>query len=665
MTAPRLDPGQTFTTLVSGAANQLVLAAARAVAESSRPPFNPLVVHGRAGVGKTHLLHAIGHRKLEVDPRATVRLVGWPDLVAGWRAAVSAGRAVEYLRGFREAHLLLLDDADGLSEASAGGDELVGMIKERVTQGMTTVLATRRSPGELLLPEDPMGRLLAAGLVVELGAPDSAMRWDILHTRSEAAAVPLSSAVLEEIAALPFDSIRELIGAASRLLAFQAVSQAPLDPAQARVLITGVLDEPVPDTGVTALPTAPPRAPGEPRAAAVESLDEFGSFLSDVVASVSEQVDEWRSRIADALVRWEAEGFRTARLQALLDQEMPAQPDMILQRFERDVAELKALETQAREASPDLELPDLFRDPDRVAEAADFLERTRTRDLVESQPAAQFRLEDLVEGTANRLVIDAVRTLIASPGDAQSPMLVVGDSGVGKTHLLHALGNALVEQQDLRGVVCESAHSFQTRLLAAEQAGELVAWRRRYRWVGALLLDDIHLLGSQAVVQEELAGLLDQLAAARAPVVVTSAVPLTDLPGLSPQLLSRLGAGLMLDLPRPDREIRLGVVRRLLAATEAGEDAGLADYLANRPADSLRAVHSMIQRVLRAALGAKAPPSQALARQALEGSGRDAARRPGPVRPGVLGPTLGSTRLREKLVEVWPTIADRLVEEFR
>jgi chromosomal replication initiation ATPase DnaA len=664
MTTPRLDPGQTFTTLVSGNANQLVLAAARAVAESSRPPFNPLVVYGRAGVGKTHLLHAIGHRKLEVDPRATVRLVGWPDLVAGWRAAVSAGRAAEYLRGVREAHLLLLDDADGLSETPAGGDELVAMITERVTQGMTTVLATRRSPGELLLPEDPMGRLLAAGLVVELGAPDNAMRWDILHTRSEAAAVPLSAAVLEEIAALPFDSIRELIGAASRLLAFQAVSQVPLDPAQARVLITGVLDEPVPDTGVSAMPTPPPRAPGEPRAAAVQSLDEFGSFLSDVVASVSEQVDEWRSRIADALVRWEAEGFRTARLQALLDQEMPAQPDMILQRFESDVAELKALETQAREAGPDLELPDLFRDPDRVAEAAEFLERTRTRDLVESQPAAQFRLEDLVEGTANRLVIDAVRTLIASPGDAPSPMLVVGDSGVGKTHLLHALGNALVEQ-DLRGVVCESAHSFQTRLLAAEQAGELAAWRRRYRWVSALLLDDIHLLGSQTVVQEELAGLLDQLAAANAPVVVTSAVPLTDLPGLSPQLLSRLGAGLMVDLPRPDREIRLGVVRRLLAATEAGEDAGLADYLANRPADSLRTVHAMIQRVLRAALAAKAPPSLALARQALEGSGRDAARRPGPVRPGVLGPTLGSTRLREKLVEVWPTIADRLVEEFR
>jgi len=335
---------------------------------------------------------------------------------------------------------------------------------------------------------------------------------------------------------------------------------------------------------------------------------------------------------------------------------------MMLQRFEADVAQLKQLEAQVREAAPDIDPPDLFRDPDRVAGAAEFLEQVRTRGLVESQPASQLRLEDLVEGTANRLVIDAARALVASPADAPSPMLVVGESGVGKTHLLHAIGNALVEQ-GLRGVVCESAHGFQSRLLGAEQAGDLAGWRRRYRWVTALLLDDVHLLGSQAMVQDELAGLLDRLAAGKVPVVLTSAVPLTDLVGLSAQLLSRLGSGLMADLPRPDREIRLGAVRRLLAATEAGDDTVLADYLANRPADSFRAIHAMVQRVLRAAEAANTPLSPVLARQVLEGPGRDSRR--APARPGVLGPTLGSTRLREKLVEVWPAIADRLIEDLR
>ena len=664
MTATRLDPHSTFDSLVGGTANQLVLAAARAVAESSRPPFNPLVIHGGPGGGKTHLLHAIGHRKLEVDPRATVRLLTWPELVEGWRAALAAGRKADYLVPLREAHLLLLDDADGLGEPQGDGGELIGMVTERVTQGMTTVLATRRPPGDLLLPEDPMGRLLSAGLVAELGAPDSAMRWEILHRRSEVAGVPLSAAVLEEIAALPFDSIRELIGAASRLLAFQAVSQVPLDPSQARVLITGVLDEPVPDTGVPGGPTPADRMPGEPRAAAVESLDEFGSFLSDVVASVSEQVDEWRARIADALLRWEAEGYRTARLQALLDQQMPAQPDTVLQGFEEDVNRLKQFEAQAREAAPGVDLPELFRDPDRVAAAAEFLDQLRTRDLMESQPAAQLQMEDLVEGTANRLVLEVARALIAAPGDATGPVLIVGESGVGKTHLLHAIGNALVAQ-GRRGVVCESCHAFQARLLGAEQAGDRAGWRRRYRWVSAFLLDDIHLLSGQSAVQEELEGLLDQLAAAGTPVVLTSAVPLADLAGLSAPLLSRLGRGLTAELPRPDREIRLAVLRRLLETTEGGDDEALAESLASRPAESLRAVHSMVQRVLRAAEAGKTVPSAAVARQVLEGPGSGAARRPGPVRPGVLGPTLGSSRLREKLVETWPAIADRLVEEFR
>jgi chromosomal replication initiation ATPase DnaA len=664
MTPTRLDPHSTFDTLVGGTANQLVLAAARAVAEGSRPPFNPLVIHGRAGVGKTHLLHAIGHRKMEVDPRATVRLLTWQELVEGWRAATAAGRRADYLAPLREAHLLLLDDADGLGKPQGDGGELIGMITERVTQGMTTVLATRLSPSDLLLPEEPMGRLLSAGLVAELGPPDSAMRWEILHRRSEAAGVPLSDAVLEEVAALPFDSVRELIGAASRLLAFQAVSQVPLDPSQARVLITGVLDEPLPDTGVPGGPGPAARVPGEPRAAAVDSLDEFGSFLSDVVASVSEQVDEWRSRIADALLRWEAEGYRTARLQALLDQEMPAQPDTILQGFEADVAQLKRLEAQAREAAPDVDLPELFHDPDRVAAAAEFLDQVRTQDLTESQPARQLRMEDLVEGTANRLVLEAARTLIASPGDTSGPLLIVGESGVGKTHLLHAIGNALVGQ-GLRGVVCESSHAFQARLLGADQAGDRAGWRRRYRWVSAFLLDDIHLLSGQSAVQEELEGLLDQLAASGTPVVLTSAVPPADLAGWSAQLLSRLGRGLMVELPGPDREIRLAVVRRLLEATEAGSDEALAEYLASRPSESLRGVHSIVQRVLRAAEAGKTVPSTAVARQVLEGPGAGPTRRAGPARPGVMGPTLGSSRLREKLVEVWPAIADRLVEEFR
>jgi chromosomal replication initiation ATPase DnaA len=117
------------------------------------------------------------------------------------------------------------------------------------------------------------------------------------------------------------------------------------------------------------------------------------------------------------------------------------------------------------------------------------------------------------------------------------------------------------------------------------------------------------------------------------------------------------------DLSRPDREVRLGIITRLLAATEAEHDDELAEYLAARPAETIRAVHALVQRVLRAAENGRTL-TPALARQILEPPARAAAPRPA-VRAGVLGPALGSRRLREKLVEVWPAARDRLIEDLR
>lgn len=662
MTA-RLDPRLTFGTLVTGAANQLVLAAARAVAEGSRPPFNPLVIHGRTGLGKTHVLHAIGQRTLEVAPRASIRLVRWEELIRGWREAEATGRPGEFLAFFREVNLLLVDDADGLGIEEPGRGPVMGLLQERLTQHRATVLVMSCAPSELRIPDDTTERLLGAGLVVELQPPDSAMRWEILNRLSSESEGELSPAVLEEVAALPCDSVLELVGAGHRLLAFQSVSGIPLEPAQARVLVTGVLDSPVPEAGVVPVSIGPARPELPPRATPVVDLDEFGSFLSDVVASVSEQVDEWRARIADAIARWEAEGYRVARLETLLGQEMPGQPDMVLEGFEADVAELKRLEAGYVEALPGAAVPAAFRDPDRVAAAAEVLDQARTRELAGSLPAEQLRFAELAVGLANREAIEVARSLATAPAEVARPLLIMGGHGVGKTHLLHAIGNLLVEQ-DQRGVVCQSTHAFQAQLHAAAEAGQLAAWRHRHRWVTALLLDDIQLLSARPVVQEELVDLLDRLVAEGAPVALTSTVPLAELEGLSPQLLARLGGGQVVELAAPDREFRLALVRRLLGPTEGADDPALADYLAAQPADSVRAIHGLIQRLLRAAAEDDVKPSQALARQVLE-AGSGGTRRPRAVRAGAVGPSLGSSRFREKLVDQWPVISDRLVEDFR
>lgn len=656
-----LDPGRRFETFVPGAANQLALSAARAFAEAATPPFNPLHVHGGPGLGKTHLLQALAHRRLEVDPRAVVRYVAWADLAEGWRAAHALGRGAEFLRPLGEADLLLLDDAHRLADSGPGREELLGLLDARVAARRPTVLASRRAPAVLVGPDDPAARLLAEGLTVELGRPDAAMRWDILHRRSLEGGAELAPPVLQAVASLPFDSIRDLVGAAHRLIAFQSVSDTPLDPAQARVLVTGELEDPPAEAARR--PRAAPVEGASPAAATPDREDEFGSFLSDVVSSVSQQVDQWRARIADRILHHEAEGYHTARLQALLDQELPAQPEAILQRFERDLELLGRLEAEIRELAPDLAEHEAFRDPDQIAVAEQLVEQARTRDLVGWLPQEDLRLEDVVEGTSNRVAVEAVRGVAADPGAAANPLVLVGESGVGKSLLLHGLGNALVAR-GLSGVACLGARGFLEEVQGARDAEGLGEWRRRYRWAGALLVDDVHLLTGQLEAQEELAGLLDHLVGERRPVVVTSVVPVAELTGLTSRLLTRLASGVAAEIPRPDREVRLGVVRQLLAATEASGDAALADYLAGRPADSLRAVQGLVQRVLRAAEAAHAPPTRALARQVLEASGSHPGAAPA-IRPRRVGPTVGGPRLREKLVDAWPHVRDRLIEELR
>jgi chromosomal replication initiation ATPase DnaA len=651
-----LDPSLTFAALVAGTGNQLAVAAARAVAESPSPPFNPLYLHGGAGTGKTHLLHAIGNRALEVDPRAVVRLVRWGELLAGVRTAAALGRLEETLDPFESARMVLIDGMAPVGDRDAGTAAVLALLERRLARRLTTVLAGREAPAELGDTTDLGGRLLGAGLVAELHPPDSAMRWEILHRRCEETGVLLSDAVLEAVALLPFDNVLDLLGAANRLIAFQSVSSRPLDPAQARVLITGVLDEPRPDAGVPSPRESRP-APPEPRRP--EDGDEFGSFLSEVVASVSQQVDEWRARVGDAMLRWGGEGYRTARLQALLDQELPSQPDAVLRRFEEDVASLARLRAEIAAIAPDLANRDLLGDPDQVEAARVLLEQARTRDLIDSQPLGQYTCEGLVEGTSNRLTLEAGRALVAE--SAPPPLLLVGGSGVGKTHLLHAIGNLLVERGE-RGVVCLGAHAFAGQVREAAQAGDLPAWRRRFRWAAALLIDDVHLLATDPAAQDELAGLMEQLTASGRPMAFTTAVPVAELTGVSPQLLTRLAGGLVAELPPPDREVRLGVVRQLLGAIEVADAPALEDYLANRPADSVRAVHAMVQRVLHAAEAGRTEPTQGLARQVLEApvsrlAPRAAARGQ--------APWLGRGKPGEKLVEAWPVATDWLIEELR
>jgi chromosomal replication initiator protein DnaA len=641
-----LNPLYRFDTLVVGAANRLAFTAAKAVAESPGTVYNPLFIYARPGLGKTHLLMGIGHAARAINPRLSVEYLTLDEFVEAFHAAIAAGQGEAYRRRFIDVDLLLVDDVQFLTHRREMQSELLRLSDALQTANRQIVLTSDRPPAEIEALDERLIRRFAGGLVIDVSAPDYETRVAILRRKAEERRASFGPGVLEAVGSLAIDNVRELLGALNRLIAFQAVSDAPLKPEQARALAAGLkITEEAPASDLAG------------------GVDEFGDFLSEVSATVAQQVDSWRTKVAAAILRWEGEGFRTARLEALLQQEMTTDPEQVLRQFEIDVCRLQTLHAEAAELAPDLAGSTAFRDPDDLAGAEAMTERARQGAHPPPAPSPLWRLDDLMEGPGNRMAVQAARAVVAEPASRYNPLVIVGASGVGKTHLLHAVGNALGVKA--KGpVACLSAHEFTGELIEAIDRDAIGPWRARYRGASAFLLDDFHLVAEKDRTQDELFVLFNFLMESGRQMIFTSAVPLSELKGVEARLRTRLEGGLVVDLPAPERELRQQVLERLLQSKSGSPDPELVGYLGSRPADSIRAMHGLLQRVLNAAETQGVAPTAALAREVLEGPAPKTPRRSAGRSSGVVAPASGA-RSREKIVWDWPDVGDRIVEEWR
>jgi chromosomal replication initiator protein len=316
------------------------------------------------------------------------------------------------------------------------------------------------------------------------------------------------------------------------------------------------------------------------------------------------------------------------------------------------------------ELAPDLAGSTAFRDPDDIVGAEALTQRARQGAHPPPAPSPLWKLEDLVEAPSNRMALQAARAVVAEPASRYNPLVIVGGSGVGKTHLLHALGNALATKSKA-AVACLGAHEFTSELIEAIDRDAIAPWRARYRSAGAFLLDDVHLVAEKDRTQDELFVLFNFLIESGRQMIFSSGVPLSELTGVEPRLRTRLEGGLVVDLPAPDREMRQQVLQRALKVKSGTLDTDLVDYLGSRPADSVRALQGLLQRVLNAAESKGVAPTAALAREVLEAPAPKPPRRSTGVRTsGIVAPASGA-RSREKIVWDWPDVGDRIVEEWR
>ena len=658
-----LNPKYSFDSFVVGAANRLAVTAGRTVAESPGAAYNPLFIYSGSGLGKTHLLMAVGHAAKKAAPKLNIEYLTLDEYVEAFHASVAAGQGDAFRRRFQNVDVLLVDDVQFLTNRKEMQSELLRLTEALQAAGRQIVLTSDRPPPDIADLDERLISRLSGGLVVDMGTPDYETRVAILRRKAEERGARFEPGVLETVAQAEVGNVRELMGALNRLVAFQAVNDTSIN-AETVKQILGLVGE---EGG------AAPPGDGRTRAAAKGGKaggggtgggDEFGEFLADVTVTVGKAVEAWRARVGEAVLRWEGEGYRTHRLEALLQRDAPGAVDKAIAAFAEDVERLKALEEEVAELDPQAAGQSVFRDPERLSEAEEAAAKVREGAAPPPGPSAAFPLAAFAVGPSNQVAVSAARAALERPGKKYNPLVLVGKSGLGKTHLLNAIGLELTRGK--RAVVaCLSTQAFIDELIAAIDGDRVDWWRARYRRATALLLDDIHLLAGKERTQEELFNLFNLLQDKDRQLVFTAPAHPNTLSGLEERIVSRLEGGLVAELKEPDRDVKRAVLERLLAQQGANPEPALIDYLADRPTDSVRSLVGLLQRVLGAAAAQDGPLSAGLAREVLEGQAPRDTRRGGFRASGLVVSSLGGIKSREKVVWDWVDVADRVIEDFR
>lgn len=640
----RLDGHLRFDNYIVGSANRLAAAAARAVADTPGAVYNPLFIYSASGLGKTHLAAAIGWQVAQRQPDVMVDYVTVDEFVEQLHVAISTGQAESFRQRYARMDVLLLDDVQFLTGRRETQGELLRLFNQMQDQGRQIVMTSDRPPSEIPDVDERLVSRLSGGLIVDIGAPDFETKVAILRSKCAERDLHFGADVLEEVARLDFASVRELQGALNRLAAVAALG-----------------DEAVIAGTVRRLLGARPGTPRHNTVAVAAGDGEFLSFVADVSAAVASTVEEWKARLSEAVTTWTERGYRTAVLERALGLSRKPDVDGLLATFEAAVVHLQELEEAASAIDPSTRGLGVFRDPEGVAAAEAYMERVRAAGAPLPRPSSDFARDRFAVGASNQLAVRAADAVIGEPGRRFNPLFVHGPSGVGKTHLLHAIGLGLQQSGDERRLVaCVSAPSFVDELIAALQMGTLEVWRARYRALDALLLDDVHFVAGKERTQEELFHIFNALVAQGKQLVFASDRPPRELEELADRLRTRFEGGLVAQLHPPDRVLRAELYRRAFDHSGAVVAPEVVAYLADRAVASVREIQGTANRLLTAAEVAGVALGVSLARMELEG-GVSPAVAPTHV-AGAADPYFLDD---EKIVWDWPDVGGRAIEELR
>jgi chromosomal replication initiator protein len=241
--SPRLNPKYTFETFVIGSSNRFAHAAAVAVAEAPAKAYNPLFIYGDSGLGKTHLLHAIGHYAQTLYTSLRVRYVSSEEFTNEFINMIRDGKQDGFRRRYRDIDILLVDDIQFLENKEGTQEEFFHTFNTLHNASKQIVISSDRAPKRLITLEDRLRSRFEWGLLTDVQPPELETRIAILRKKAVQEGLNAPPEVLEYIASRISTNIRELEGALIRVTAFASLNRQSVDVQLAEIVLKDLIPE--------------------------------------------------------------------------------------------------------------------------------------------------------------------------------------------------------------------------------------------------------------------------------------------------------------------------------------------------------------------------------------------------------------------------------------
>ena len=227
-TRPGLNRSYVFENFVVGTSNQLAHAASLAVADRPAEAFNPLFIHGGVGLGKTHLMHAIGHRAIDQRSDTRVLYVSSERFTNDLILSIRGGRTEEFRERYRSTDILMIDDIQFIAGKEATQEEFFHTFNELFQSGRQIVVSSDKPPKAISTLEDRLRSRFEGGLIVDVATPDVETRTAILSRKGQSLGVMVPSDVIDYVARKVQSNIRELEGALNKIIALAQLYNQPI-----------------------------------------------------------------------------------------------------------------------------------------------------------------------------------------------------------------------------------------------------------------------------------------------------------------------------------------------------------------------------------------------------------------------------------------------------